>query len=292
LVKASGISEFLFCERAWWLRQHNYFGKLGPLAVSVTTERMESGTEYHQRYFTDVRSASRGRRTAHTLIVISVVLLLFALLLFLIDGAHASPAKHRAAPKRADVQNGTAPATADRTKEPTANVAGMILFGAFALILISLALKRTSRRRENRWRMPAGSVVSVDDETHETLVCHTLGLTGRPDVVRKRGSGFAPEEVKSGTLSEGRTPHRGHILQLAAYCYLVEKNRGPVQCGILIYRDRRIEISFTDELRSEMRMVVNRMASLQSAQAVHRSHQKPARCSACQVRSICFEALA
>jgi hypothetical protein len=44
-------------------------------------------------------------------------------------------------------------------------------------------------------------------------------------------------------------------------------------------------------LMNELSQVVNRIKSMQSAQVVHRSHQRAARCSECIARSMCFEAL-
>jgi len=44
------IREFMFCERAWWLEKHNYFGELTASGKDSSVERREAGVEYHQVY--------------------------------------------------------------------------------------------------------------------------------------------------------------------------------------------------------------------------------------------------
>jgi CRISPR/Cas system-associated exonuclease Cas4 (RecB family) len=292
-VKASEISDFVFCERKWWLEKRDYFGQLQPQDAALVTERLSDGTEFHQTYFKNVRYASAGRSAARKLVILSLFLLLIMLFFLFFEQAHGAPSTVRsgAQPQGTKGQKVVAPVKRpqDRTTKKAQILLGLV---AAAVLVIAFLLRLLGRRRERRWQMPPGPVISLDVGNARTLVCNELGLVGKPDVVRCDGQFFVPEERKSRILQPGRVPFRNDILQVAAYCYLVAKNLGTVQKGILIYRNgQRYEVPFTNELMDELRQVLNRMRSMQSVEVVHRSHQMAARCSGCVARNMCFEAL-
>jgi CRISPR/Cas system-associated exonuclease Cas4 (RecB family) len=292
VIRASDIDDFVFCERKWWLKLHNYFGKVDTRDMSGTAQRMEAGTELHRQYFKEVRVVSGRRRVTRVLIAISILLIGIALFVVLVGrGDAAAPrSQHRAPEIKSPKQSSANSLTLE---EPARVIGGIVITTAFGLLLLAFLLRHGARRREKRWKMPAGNVNAVDDGSQENLVCYVRGLVGRPDAVRQEGRWFVPEEIKSANLPEGRRPYWGHTLQLAAYCYLVEKNKGPVKSGILHYSNRVVEVSYTDELRQKLIAVVNRMAMARSVGAeLPRSHQEVARCAGCVARNICCESLA
>ena len=125
---------------------------------------------------------------------------------------------------------------------------------AVAVMVIAFLLRRFGRRREWWWPIPPGKVIPLDDGNTQTLVCDALGLVGKPDAVRRAEHFFIPEERKSCILPPGQAPFRDHVLQLAAYCYLVAKNLDPVQKGILTYSNgQQYEVPFTNEWIDELR---------------------------------------
>ena len=80
----------------------------------------------------------------------------------------------------------------------------------------------------------------------------------------------------------------GHILQLAAYCLLVEDNFDAAPpYGLLRYADATLQIPYTDELRRRVLDTAAEIRQARRAPDVPRSHSEPPRCAACGYRSAC-----
>ena len=73
-IRASEVGEYVFCARAWRLRQEGYEPTLGQHA-------REAGTRWHRRHGRGVRRARRLQRLAaySALLAIAVAVLLFLL---------------------------------------------------------------------------------------------------------------------------------------------------------------------------------------------------------------------
>jgi CRISPR-associated exonuclease Cas4 len=100
-----------------------------------------------------------------------------------------------------------------------------------------------------------------------------------------------PVERKSRTVSSSG-PHDGEILQLAAYCLLVEEHfHKAVLRGQLQYRNRSIDIPFDDQLRRRLSNALDAMHEVEALRDVPRSHDSPARCRMCGHRSNCNQSL-
>lgn len=115
------------------------------------------------------------------------------------------------------------------------------------------------------------------------------GLTGKPDWIVDSWRGPVPIEVKSGATPE--FPIQAHVLQLAAYCYLIERCEGKrVRRGILRYPETSFEISYTIKLR---RQLIETIEALRDAEAADfpRSHRDIGKCRSCGYRSRCNERL-
>jgi CRISPR-associated exonuclease Cas4 len=171
---------------------------------------------------------------------------------------------------------------------------GGLLWGAVALLLLALALLWVSRRLRRDAGIPAGRVVYSDTrawrECPEPLHAPALNLTGKPDYLVKKWQHLIPVEVKSRPAPA--EPYRSHVLQLAAYCRLVEEvyERRPPY-GLIHYADRTFAVSYTPELEDELVDTVEWMRQdLRDGQA-DRNHNDPSRCRACSYAGHCDQRL-
>jgi CRISPR-associated exonuclease Cas4 len=167
-----------------------------------------------------------------------------------------------------------------------------ILGASAAILVLAFFLRRHAAKRLAALDL-AGEVVYWDGgAAAEVLVSHQHGLTGKPDYIRREGEELIPVEQKSRFISAAGA-YEGEILQLAAYCLLVEERFGkPVRRGQLLYQNRSVEIPFDDELRVRL---LDALAELKSADVmsdVPRSHNSPARCRGCGFRQACRDSLA
>ena len=169
---------------------------------------------------------------------------------------------------------------------------GFTFFGLLALGLLLLWLARQARARSG---LPQGRVIYSDTggwgRPERSLFSRHHALTGKPDYLLAHGDDVIPVEVKSGHAPA--QPYPSHILQLAAYCLLVEEHhRQRPPYGIIKYADRTFEVDYTPQLEGELLATLDRMrADLADGDAL-RSHDEPHRCRACGYRSRCDERLA
>jgi CRISPR-associated exonuclease Cas4 len=175
--------------------------------------------------------------------------------------------------------------------------AGLVwLVVSFALLLTALLLWLVSRKNLATSGLPAGKIIYSDDGSwipvDKPLYSEELNLVGRPDyVVNKTDGTIIPVELKS-----AKAPNRpldGHIMQLAAYCFLVEQNfeiRPPY--GILQYRDRAYAVEYNDELELDLELLVDEMHQDLHEIEVDRDHEEWIRCERCHFNPVCSQSLA
>ena len=164
----------------------------------------------------------------------------------------------------------------------------------FVLLLLGLALLWLSRRARERTGLPEGRVLSADvgnwQRLDHPLFSRRHRLTGRPDYVVADGAVLIPVEVKSGRAPA--RPYDSHLLQLAAYCLLVEETSGRrPPYGILRYADRTLEIPYTAELEDKLLETLAAMREDLESGDAPRDHDDPRRCAACGHREQCDQAL-
>lgn len=174
----------------------------------------------------------------------------------------------------------------------------MLWLIALALILLLsgwLLLGRSTAMRRGSG-LPPGRLSYADTASpewrlnHQPLYSATYNLVGKPDYLVETKKGIIPVEVKSTRSPD--IPYLGHLLQLAAYCLLVEETTGQrPPHGLLKYADALYEVDFTQELRRELLDTLAEMRQARLAESVHRSHQQPHKCAACGFGPICDEAL-
>jgi CRISPR-associated exonuclease Cas4 len=129
----------------------------------------------------------------------------------------------------------------------------VLVAGALAVIGLALtvwALRALSRRRDDNAR---GQLVAVDAGRPVTLRSERYGLVGRPDELRRLRDGrVVPVEFKSrSTPPRGPTP--SHVVQVRAYCLLVEETTGVIPpYGVLRYSDGEFRVLWDDRARDEL----------------------------------------
>ncbi|MCX7682643.1 MAG: CRISPR-associated protein Cas4 [Anaerolineae bacterium] len=163
------------------------------------------------------------------------------------------------------------------------------------LVVLAIALLVLARRARRRSGLPQGRVIYTDTRgwrrPEKPLFSRTFLLAGRPDYLVADGDIIIPVEVKSGRAPA--QPYRSHLLQLAAYCLLVEETyakRPPY--GIITYADQAFEVDYTPELESALLNTLEHMRSDLGRDNIPRSHNHPARCQACGFHDRCDQSLA
>jgi CRISPR-associated exonuclease Cas4 len=170
----------------------------------------------------------------------------------------------------------------------------------FSLLLIFLAMATIllfrSRSLQEQSGLPAGQVIYTDAGTwfrnKEPLHSTEQRLVGKPDyLVQQENGEIIPVEIKSGSAPD--TPWPGHILQLAAYCWLVDEVYGKrPSFGILQYQDQAFTVDYSSELEEELLYVMQEMRLDHQSAGVNRSHSDVAKCSACGLREKCLQRIA
>ena len=164
------------------------------------------------------------------------------------------------------------------------------LMGATAVLWI------WSRRLRQASGVPAGEIIYTDTgmwfPNDSPLYAADLRLVGKPDyLVEKANGDIIPVEVKSGKAPA--EPWEGHVLQLAAYCLLVEEEYGKRPFyGILQYKDRAFAIDYTPELEDNL---LNTLAAMRDDAAyadIPRDHNDWQRCTHCGLNDACGQQLA
>ncbi len=170
----------------------------------------------------------------------------------------------------------------------------LIITFLLGLLLIGVAytLWSKSKRVRRTTGMPKGDVVYEDvDEgrpPEKALVSTRWRLVGKPDYLVENEDGLIPVEIKSANLPKDGRPYWGHILQLAAYCLLVEEVHGQrPPYGYIRYRDMTVRVPYTDELRTALLDTLTEMQLALYADTMPRSHHDPRRCARCGMAYVC-----
>ena len=166
---------------------------------------------------------------------------------------------------------------------------------AISLVLLAIWLWQLGESARKGANLPDGEIVSADTmpDQHRTEILYapSICLSGKPDYLVRRNGGLVPVELKSSPAPE--KPYDSHLIQLVAYCYLVEENYGiRPKYGILQYRDATFRVPYTDELETWLVETVQQMQkSLLNGEEVDRNHQHFGRCAHCGVRDYCDQRL-
>jgi len=157
--------------------------------------------------------------------------------------------------------------------------AAVVAIGCGAVVLAVRAL--LARRRDFR----LGALVAIDAGDPATLRSSRYRLSGRPDALRRLRDGrLVPVELKRRSTPP-RGPPRSHLVQVAAYCLLVEETTGvPPPFGVLRYSDGgEFRVPWDRSARDDLL----RLRSELDRPYDGRATPSTAKCAGCGWRAVC-----
>ncbi|MCK5562334.1 MAG: CRISPR-associated protein Cas4, partial [Thermoplasmata archaeon] len=167
------------------------------------------------------------------------------------------------------------------------------LLGASFFLYYALKGSELSSRLRMLHGIKKGKILYTDkiDDTSDILVSEKYNISGRPDSIISLDDKYIPLELKTGRVPKG--PYFSHILQIAAYCLLVEEtyNKTPPH-GIIKYsKKHEFKIDYTPELKSLLLEKVGEIQVAIDGKKVHRNHNRVGKCRYCSRRKKCPERL-
>lgn len=184
-----------------------------------------------------------------------------------------------------------------------------LIFALVILLIVALVSHAAARRAARQGGLPSGELLYSDTgypvgrigeiekdrqgvRQEKPLISRPYGLVGKPDYLVLTDEGIVPIEVKSTRCPAGGRAYDSHIMQLAAYCLLVEDViEENVPYGIIRYADCEVTLDYTPELRDELLALLEEIREARVAEDVHRSHDEARRCKGCSMLESCDEAL-
>lgn len=168
-------------------------------------------------------------------------------------------------------------------------VVGLLFVLSMLLLLASRKESKSAKKARKEYGIPHGKVIYTDlDRPARPLFSRKFFIAGKPDYIVKdeKTDVLIPVEVKSGNAKK---PHWGHVLQLAAYCLLIEETYSVrVPYGLLVYADGKQHIvKFDDALRSEVISKAEEMRRCLKQGGVAKGNRFEGRCFSCSVRGNC-----
>jgi CRISPR-associated exonuclease Cas4 len=166
----------------------------------------------------------------------------------------------------------------------------LLMVGVVAAVL-AVALLAWAARLRTSTGLPSGRVVASDtgalrERRGKRLYSEQYGLSGAPDYLIETAEGVIPVELKP--ARNDVEPRQSHLMQLLAYCLLVEENYGrrPTH-GVLRYANDSFRVDFNDETRAYLIDVLEQMREGAVETPPGRSHDEPPRCRGCAYRLDC-----
>jgi CRISPR-associated exonuclease Cas4 len=170
----------------------------------------------------------------------------------------------------------------------------ILLAGVLIAGVVAYLFWRSGAADRRRAGLPRGQVIYTDMdgwEESEPLYAPRYGLAGKPDYLLRLGRQVIPVEVKPGRRAD--EPYDADVMQLAAYCLLVEEEWGrPPAYGLLRYREQTFRIPYNGRLRRALLATLDDMRRDLTRRDVPRSHDDATRCRFCGHREHCDHCLA
>lgn len=172
---------------------------------------------------------------------------------------------------------------------------GVTLLMIGIIVLALLFNEQRSRQqhlvteRQQLLGLPEGELVYEDaNGKGETLSSDQFPLAGKPDYVIKLPDG-RPVPIELKLSSQGvKVPYSNHVLQLAAYCLILEDYfDAPPTHGILRYADRDFTVDYTPALRKKVISTLTEMEDYSEQEPPLLTKQKAAKCRACIFQPVC-----
>ena len=181
---------------------------------------------------------------------------------------------------------------ADYNLAKVAQVVSLVwLIGASYWLKLSLTLQKEAKTTRDEMNLE-DEITYVDNpkKEPEMLKSEKYNLRGRPDFILEREGKGVPVEVKTGRVPKG--PFFSHIIQIAAYCLLIEEETGsPPPYGIVRYGDTEFEVDYDEDLKELLISKLEDMREILKTKDVHRNHNRKGKCKNCSRRDLCPESL-
>ena len=127
----------------------------------------------------------------------------------------------------------------------------------------------------------------------QALSLHFRRIQFTPDLLPADLTGTLIYNPKDGTFTAKRGPLFSHILQVVAYCVLLEEEYGHAPpYGIIRYGDTAFEIEYNEDQKSLLLQKLGEMRAAIARGGAHRNHNRPGKCIHCSRRAACPERLA
>lgn len=128
-----------------------------------------------------------------------------------------------------------------------------LLFVIIALILLILLF------RQKKSFGILGVKNRIYQDTKQTpgfnIYSKSLPLVGKPDYLIKDGKYIIPVEIKDSNAPRGQ--YQNNVMQLMAYCLLVEEHYGiRPPGGFIQYRNAEMKFAYTKEAEKSVRLIV------------------------------------
>ncbi len=164
---------------------------------------------------------------------------------------------------------------------------------ALPLLLLAALLIFWGLRIRQQTGLPWAPVVYRDTGgrvPEKPLMARKLGLVGKPDYLLELRGQLIPVEVKPGRRAT--QPYDSDLMQLAAYCVLVEESSGQAPpYGLLRYAERTFRMDYSPRVRDELLDMLDEMRATLEDDDCTRSHDEAARCTACGFRNVCEDSI-
>ena len=153
--------------------------------------------------------------------------------------------------------------------------------------VVSKIIKDRVKKTKRQHNIQQGKIEYSDlNKPAKPFFSKKYRITGKPDYVVKQNQYVLPVELKTGNHSK---PRASHVLQLAAYCQLIEDNyHNFVPYGVLVYNNQDVfKIPFDPKLRFDLENTLTKMRNYAKAGNLTRSHDDINRCKSCSMRQHC-----
>jgi CRISPR-associated exonuclease Cas4 len=169
----------------------------------------------------------------------------------------------------------------------------MYITVGLALVLVALLILVWGLRVRARTGLPWAPVSYSDTgwrALEKPLLARRIGLVGKPDYLIELRGVTIPVELKPGRTAP--RPYESDLMQLAAYCVLVEETRGAAPpYGLLRYADQTFRLDYTPRVRAELLALIDEMRDALTDADCDRSHDDIYRCRGCGFLAQCEQAL-
>ncbi len=166
------------------------------------------------------------------------------------------------------------------------------LIGASYWLKHSLEIKSETEEERGDLKLKEGEIKYIDklEKKSKLLKSEKHKLRGKPDLILEKNGSPVPVEVKTGRVPKG--PFFSHILQIAAYCLLVEEDLGKKPpYGLIRYGDTEFDIEYDQDLKQLLLEKIKDMRKHMKNKEAHRNHDREGKCRNCSRREICEESL-